>query len=224
MSNIKPVVVLPYDKEKFGGADIGDDQTPNITISENTPPAAAAARVRRREPVNRNDRQTRILKIVMKLVKNDAFNENLQIRNEDGSFNHDSNVSKLLNITQNKVPRIKGMPEFINHLHQANVNPEFIVNEMIKQQLLNLNRGQKPSSFGAISEQNTVKSDQDVRKYLVPKRKAKRQIQELEIEKPLKRTRNDDNEEALDEMNQIAKDIKEEGGDWEIPFDDNESN
>ena len=223
MSAIKPVVVLPYDKGQFGGV----IESPTEELISNdltaapaaTATAAAAAKGEEgsfkasRNVGNRNDRQSRILKIVLNLAKNDAFNENLNIKNDDGSFNEQTNISKLLNISQKNSRFPKGMTEFIEQLHLAKVDPEYIINQEIKQRLLDMSKQKSPTNAGK-------KQQQDMRKFLVRKRKASPKSEENQSDENLKRTKNDVNQESLDDSLHIAKGTQEEGQEWEIPFDD----
>ena len=138
MSNLKPIVVLPYDNDKYGGA---------LTESETqTEPKTIVRRVG-----SRNDRQSRILKIAMKLAKIDSFNEDLQIKNDSGSYNQNSNLAKLLNLTQNTIRKQQGLQDLIRQMFLAKIDPSFIINEAIKSQLLEMMRNGDNSNFGGPS-------------------------------------------------------------------------
>jgi len=80
-------------------------------------------------------KQIRILKIAFPLAKRNSFNDDLNIKKTDGSFNVKSNLAQLLNLTQTNVKLNPGLEDLIHQLREANVNPELITNEIIKSKL-----------------------------------------------------------------------------------------
>jgi hypothetical protein len=80
-------------------------------------------------------KQIRILKIALNLAKINSFNGDLNVKKKDGTFNPNSNLAQLLNITQNKVKVNPGIEDLIFQLKEAKVDPNLIINEIIKGKL-----------------------------------------------------------------------------------------
>ena len=136
MSEVKPLVILPFDMSNDQtGEGLGEE---NIRISSSVRPI---------------DKITRIIKIALKLAKNDAFDDDLHIKNESGDYNRNSNVAQLLNITQTRIRNIAGMSELIRHMHLAKIDPSYIINEFVRsrlEQLLGSNPSDPPNPGGNI--------------------------------------------------------------------------
>jgi len=91
-------------------------------------------------------RQTRFFRIVALLCKNNAYDEEtLQIRKPDGSLNSNSNVVKLIQLALAKVKINSGLEDFIYQLKAAKVNPDLIVNELIKSKVQSVLPAEKNS-------------------------------------------------------------------------------
>jgi len=135
-SDARPMVVLPYDLQQNPNDDDEGNQ-PNPPI-ENSYEKAVREKMKPRPTINHNDRQTRIIKIALKLAQINGFNDDLNVKREDGTFNTNSNIAKLLSLTQIRVKNVEGMPELIRLLHQAKIDPNYIVNEMVRSRLLEL--------------------------------------------------------------------------------------
>lgn len=116
---MKPMVVYPYDIEQNNPEMIGHGE-PSPT------------------PLKIDDKQTKILKIALKLAKINSFNDDLNIRKQDGTYNANSNVARLLALTQNRVRHVSGMPDLIRELFVAKIDPDLIINEMVKSRLIEL--------------------------------------------------------------------------------------
>ena len=130
MDDVNPMVVLPYDlaNNQFGSGENKESQTMYSRPISND---------------NRgDDKQTRILKIALKLARIDGFNDDLNVKAEDGSFITNSNLARLLNISQSKVKDIRGMQELIRLLFIAQIDPNYILNEFVKSKLLELHNRQ----------------------------------------------------------------------------------
>jgi hypothetical protein len=199
MSDIRPLVVLPYDLE-------GSNENTNI-ISTPNQGAVNAANIKETQTEviskpkrnRKSSRQTNIIKIAVLLANNGAFNGNLQIKKDDGSFNEESDIFKLLNYTQTKVRSIAGMSDLVKQIKLANIDPELIINESIKLNLI------------SNDDIEIIESD--------PRRKAtKRKHVENKIEKYLKKKKSSVNID-LDDNSQYSNN---QSSSWEIPFNENE--
>ena len=199
MSDIRPLVVLPYDLE-------GSNENTNV-ISTPNQGAANEANIKETQTEviskpkrnRKSSRQTNIIKIAVLLANNGAFNGNLQIKKDDGSFNEESDIFKLLNYTQTKVRSIAGMSDLVKQIKLANIDPELIINESIKLNLI------------SNDDIEIIESD--------PRRKAtKRKHVENKIEKYLKKKKSSVNID-LDDNSQYSNN---QSSSWEIPFNENE--
>ena len=153
MTEPNPMVIYPYDLEEPIPLTIDENPTtidenaqnitegvpnaPNITVGTPRP------RRRRGYP---SDRQTRIMKIALKLAEINGYNEDLNVKRADGTFNTRSNLVKLLNISQTNARGTDGIPEIIRLLHLAKIDPNIIINENMKSRLLEMNNSQINSS------------------------------------------------------------------------------
>src|SRR5882757_3052036 len=76
--------------------------------------------------------------MVLKLSQINGFNDNFNIRGTDGEYIQNTNIAKLLSLTQHRIRTQKGVPELINLLYEAKIDPNIIHNEGIKAKLLEL--------------------------------------------------------------------------------------
>lgn len=120
MPEVKAMVVYPYDGEK-------EEQL----HQENTPKKFDVP-VQKGEGV---DNILNIIRMVIRLSRINAFNEEFNIRGKDNNFIPNTNLAKLLSLTQHKVRNQKGVPELIQLLYEAKIKPKLIQNEFIKARL-----------------------------------------------------------------------------------------
>lgn len=88
----------------------------------------------------------RQIKLILKLAKVNAYDINGRIRNEDGSFLDNSDITHLISYAMSPGTVRKGEDTFIKLLYQANVEPELLYNNNLKaklQELYNSNMGKK---------------------------------------------------------------------------------
>jgi hypothetical protein len=145
MANVKPLVILPYDKtDTYGGASSPQALPPQAMPTDSSgsrgvpPPNPPQPDPIQKRSRSRYGRLTTILKIFKKLDQINAFNEDFNIIREDGSSIENSDIAKLLNVTQTHVRSNKGITELIRYLHLAKIDPDLIVNETIKARLLEM--------------------------------------------------------------------------------------
>ena len=130
----RPLVVLPFD---LSSKQTGGQNSPPANSTADDPMQVVEPRRRTNKTLGR---QTRILKIFLKLVQINAVSENLEILDENGQFIRGSDVSKLLGLTQNSTRQNPGLDALIKQLKNARVDPEIIINEIIKNQLREFSR------------------------------------------------------------------------------------
>lgn len=85
----------------------------------------------------------RLIKVILRLGAYEGYNENNEIKCQDGSFLPSSNIEVLLVQALTPGNPVKGEEEFIELLHSANVSPALIINKNIKHRLENLYKQNK---------------------------------------------------------------------------------
>jgi hypothetical protein len=128
MSDVNSMVILPNDlvENEY------ETQTGMGQVALDIPNLAPEIKNRKNDFMSK---QIRILKIALNLAKIDGFNEDLNIKKIDGTYNENSNLAQLLNITQNKVKINPGIEDLIYQMKKAKINPNLIINEIIKSKL-----------------------------------------------------------------------------------------
>jgi len=106
------------------------------------------------------NKQTRFFKIAILLTKSGAFNDDLQIKKPDGSFNINSNIVKLIQLSQARVKINSGLEDFIYQLKSANVSPDLVANEVMKAKLQNEVNKNSNTSLNVVSTQTDEPMDQ----------------------------------------------------------------
>src|SRR5260370_29058365 len=129
MSEIKPMVVYPFDAEKEDQIHSSTPSPPTKIGSDNVQTGSGV------------DSVVRIIRMVLQLAQIKAFNENFNIRGDNGEYIPNTNLAKLLSLTQHRVRSQKGVPEMIKLLYEAKIDPNLILNEVIKAKLIEMNNG-----------------------------------------------------------------------------------
>ncbi|MDI9312900.1 MAG: hypothetical protein QM535_22005 [Limnohabitans sp.] len=81
-------------------------------------------------------RMLNILKILSKLAIIQGYNEEGNIKNKDGAFMENSDITQLISHVMNNSKILKGEQEFIHLLLEAKVPPSLIVNENVRNKML----------------------------------------------------------------------------------------
>lgn len=76
------------------------------------------------------------LKIILSLASIRGYDQSYRIRNSEGKFIKNSNIANLLEHAMKPQRRLVAENDFINLLREANIDPELILNDNIKVQLL----------------------------------------------------------------------------------------
>lgn len=137
MSNFRKYVAVPAEME----TNETSTQTPGGIL-------------RQRKERTTNDRLGRILKIVLKLSKKQAFDEEYRVKRDDGTYVNNSNIISLLNHCMSHGKLLNGLPEFVKLLHESNIDPELIINENVKAKLYALIHKPVESDDKAIQTEN----------------------------------------------------------------------
>lgn len=150
------IVGVPF--EQFQSS-IGVSTPQSIDVSTMATTATVATQTGRKTKSSPQQNQmkmfekfSRILKIVLKLAKVDRYNENGLVRDDNGNFVAQSDMVRLLNKSMSHEKLLIGKQEYIKRLHEAKVDPEIIVNDDIRGQLLRLYRD-KPVTYSSVEVQ-----------------------------------------------------------------------
>jgi len=133
MSEIKPMVVYPFDEEK-------EDQIHSSTPPQ-TPPGVLPPPRQLIQFGSGADSIERLILMISPLTEIKAFNKNFNIRGNNGEYIPNTNIAKLLGLTQHRVRSQKGVPEMLRLLYEAKIDPNLILNEAIKAKLIEMNSG-----------------------------------------------------------------------------------
>jgi hypothetical protein len=93
------------------------------------------------------EKLTKQIKIILKLAKVNGYDADLRIRGEGENFINNSNIINLLADATSASKVLIGYNEFIRLLYEANVEPELIINENVKYQLIKMYEGQPKRGF-----------------------------------------------------------------------------
>jgi len=157
------------------------------------------------------DKIRKLILIILKIAKHNAYNENFEIFNKDGKVIRDSDIVGLLNNALTYQKNLIGLDRFVEILHEARVDPNWIVNDSIKAKLLAIGGESRKSSNEDIEvDRNSPEHELNVPRItaspppnvseLNKAIKRKRQIEEPTV--PEKRPRTDNWEELSDSDNE----------------------
>ena len=158
MSN--PMVILPYDMGGIEREESSSQWPPQPTWPPPPPPQGpppppqgpppppppGGAPRKKSKRIPAGIRQANLIKLALYLANVKAFDHEFHIKQENGSFNLDSNLVKLLNFTQTRVRSQYGIDDLVRHMAAANVDPNLIINEMVRQRLIELKNMRRPHS------------------------------------------------------------------------------
>jgi hypothetical protein len=191
MPEPKRMVVLPYDLQEGGENDIEE------TINEISN--------KKKKTYTTKTRQSRIIKIALILAINRAFDNDLHLKREDGSYNQESDLAQLLSLTQKKSRDFIGLSDLIRELYLAKIDPDLIQNEMIRERVL----AYKPANSQPQSPPNSPEPP----------------IQEKPIIRKILKRRNPPHYEEYESQTPNKKRIIEDEppvNPWDIPFNDDD--
>ena len=138
-----------------------------------------------------------IIRTVFNLALVNGYDKNMRIRNRNGEFINNSNLLDLLNHAMSVGKNLHASNEFVELLAEADVNPDWIINDQIKQMLI-AKRGsrsnnderppppQPPPQPGNPLPINPITTGS----YWGPERVTQRRLATFTRPKNLKRTRN----------------------------------
>ena len=131
------MVLVPADAENQNNNNNSDDNSFNINSNVDTapPPPSRPRRIERD-----GDKMQKLLKIVLKIALHNAYNEDFRINDSNGNPINESDVAALLLHALSAGKLLIGEEDFIRLLYEADVNPNWIVNENVKVRLLALRR------------------------------------------------------------------------------------
>ncbi|MDI9311997.1 MAG: hypothetical protein QM535_17420 [Limnohabitans sp.] len=167
-SSVKKVSVVPVVEEHENGNHdhIGEEESYNEMTGDGI---GVDANLETRVPSSSTFKQTssrdranlkmiNLLRVMSKLANIKAYDEEGRIKTKDGKFLQNSDVAYLLLNAMSPGKIVIGEEEFILLLKSAQVNPDLILNENIRQKLMNL-----PFSTVFFKELPSEEIEEDIR-------------------------------------------------------------
>ena len=132
------------------------------------------------------DKLNKIMKIFLKLASIKGYDIIGRVRDSNGHYIPESNIINLINHAMTHGKLLLAQNEFIKLLHEANVEPDLIINENIKVKLLNLytpthNDPVTPQSMMTQQIEEEVDEHQEpTRPKRIPKKRIYKQVEQNE--------------------------------------------
>ena len=99
------------------------------------------------------DKIHRFIKVILKLARSVGYDEDLRIKLKNGKYLEKTNIVDLLTHAMSVGKVLYGENEFIDLLHESNVDPELIINDNVRLKLLRLkNRGPVKSKITTFTQ------------------------------------------------------------------------
>lgn len=167
-------------------------EVPSTVVSKRTP------------PINTTEKLLRIIKIVLKLASVDGYDSEGRVKH-DGNAVAGSSIVVLLNHAMSFGHALIGEEAFIRKLKEANIDPDLIVNQNVKNKLLNPSETRIPQPKDPVirTERVQFQSNPDVELQANVEQLRKRKLEESEEEESTNKRLRKDN--ALEDIG------------WEVP-------
>ena len=136
---------------------------PEETLKSNKVPTGGIKKKRIERDINKIEK---LLNIVLKIAAHKGYNEEFQIYDRNGDPISNSNIVSLVNYALSHESTKVGESDFVRILFESNVNPNWIINENLRQKLVNYTStpyNARPSSPTApqVSSDNDDDDDDD---------------------------------------------------------------
>ena len=167
------------------------------------------------------DKITKQLKIILKLAKVNGYDNNLRIKGSNNNYVDNSNIINLLNDAMITSKVLIGYNEFIKLLYESGVEPDLIINDNIKYQLMRMYEIQPKESSKDLYTKTApteIRTDPKVIKSNLKRTYNGDEFQEL-FDKPVNKKRGVD-KEAIDWIfpdQDLASNKQTEPKDWIFP-------
>jgi hypothetical protein len=126
------------------------------------------------------DKLGRIMKIFLKLANIKAYDVIGRVRDQKGNYISDSDIISLINHAMTHGKLLLAQNEFIRLLHEAQVEPDLIINENIKAKLSNLysNKSNFSTESEKLTEKNLDQSQSDIQITKANRKRAHKAIEQ----------------------------------------------
>lgn len=100
------------------------------------------------------DRQKKLVQIILKLARIQGYNDQNQIKKRDGTYMEDTDITALMLFAVTKEKLMLGLSEFIDLLLEAGIGPDDVINENLKHKLA-LRSGSRRVQTTSLVDQQT---------------------------------------------------------------------
>jgi hypothetical protein len=139
MSHIRKLVLVPADSMRHQKGYGEPPEDSGLANDEQASAPSGNDKTHKKRIERDIDKIRKLILIILKLAKHNSYNENFEIYNKNGSVIRDTDIVSLLNNALTFQRNLIGLDRFVEILHEANVDPNWIVNDNIKAKLLALN-------------------------------------------------------------------------------------
>ena len=146
MHSAKRVILIPAKLDQYGGGDDSDQMNGSLSLPVEKPTDKIKSKI--------YDKIHRFIKVILKLARNVAYDEDLRVKLKNGKYLEKSNIVDLLTHAMSVGKVLYGEEEFIQLLAESDVDPELIINQNVKLKLIQFKN--KNKKYSRISEDENV--------------------------------------------------------------------
>ena len=130
MSFAKKVTLIPHENQIGGGIVASEDSGQLSSEVEKTKSKSDKIKFKIYDKIHR------FIKIILKLARSVGYDENLRIKLKSGNYLENSNIVDLLTHAMSAGKILYGENEFIELLHESQVDPDLIINDNVRSKLI----------------------------------------------------------------------------------------
>ena len=130
MSFAKKVTLIPHENQIGGGIVASEDSGQLSSEVEKTKSKSDKIKFKIYDKIHR------FIKIILKLARSVGYDENLRIKLKNGNYLENSNIVDLLTHAMSAGKILYGENEFIELLHESQVDPDLIINDNFRSKLI----------------------------------------------------------------------------------------
>lgn len=225
-SDLGKMIALPANMEENQGNFIQTENSEMNLNNSSENKLKTRTRNRRDSPI---EKLNNIMKILLKLAKINAYDITGRVRDKNGVFLNDSDLISLINHAMTHGKLLLGQSEFIRLLHEANVEPNLIINENIRAKLLNIYSGNPDPDdddyrYRKPSKPKSSKTEADANKKRDRKSLKRKRSQSVEkFEDPVIKNITEEVEEEEPRKKRRIWETLDENTNEDMPLEENQS-